>query len=169
MADAATMTMKAVLLPDEIQATLKDLTFAYTPADASEKWFFGLVNVTTSSNDLISGDFLVNSAGTDTSDGGVGTADISVSDKVKFLFIKNTASRTGSDSTTDGVMLLTDGGVVAHGVTNGIWIGTGESWYAKLPNTTVGDLHVRTTLADISNVGGGDVQCIVAAIIDDVA
>ena len=42
MADAATMTMKAVILPDEIQATLKDLTFSYTPADASEKWFYGI-------------------------------------------------------------------------------------------------------------------------------
>ena len=32
MADAATMTIKAVLLPDEIQKTLKDLSFEYTPA-----------------------------------------------------------------------------------------------------------------------------------------
>ena len=39
MADAATMTIKAVLLPEEIQTTLKDLTFAYTPADANDKWF----------------------------------------------------------------------------------------------------------------------------------
>ena len=39
MADAATMTIKAVLLPDEVQATLKDLTFSYTPADVSENGF----------------------------------------------------------------------------------------------------------------------------------
>ena len=39
MADAATMTIKAVLLPDEIQTTLESLTFAYTPADANDKWF----------------------------------------------------------------------------------------------------------------------------------
>ena len=45
MADAATMTIKAVLLPEEIQATLKDLTFAYTPANSSEKWFYGIINV----------------------------------------------------------------------------------------------------------------------------
>ena len=43
MADAATMTIKAVLLPDEIQATLKDLTFSYTPANSSEKWFYGII------------------------------------------------------------------------------------------------------------------------------
>ena len=166
MADAATMTIKAVLLPDEIQAILKDLTFAYTPADTSEKWFYGLINVTTTSNNLIKGNFLVNSVGTDTT---AGTAEISTSDKVKFLFIKNTASRTGSDSTTDGVMLCLDGDTAAHNLADGIWIGTGESLYAKLPNTTIEDLHARTTLADISNTGGGDVQCIVAAIIDDVA
>ena len=57
MADAATMTIKAVLLPDEVQTTLKDLTFTYTPADANDKWFYGLINVpyNTGSVDLIGG------------------------------------------------------------------------------------------------------------------
>jgi len=65
MADAATMTIKAVLLPDEIQTTLKDLTFAYTPADANDKWFYGIINVphNTGAVDLISGVFISNSAG----------------------------------------------------------------------------------------------------------
>ena len=40
MADAATMTLKAVLLPDEIQKTLKDLTFEYTPANNTEGWYY---------------------------------------------------------------------------------------------------------------------------------
>ena len=68
MADAATMTIKAVLLPDEIQTTLKDLTCTYTPADANDKWFYGLINVphNTGSVDLISGEFLSNSAGKNT-------------------------------------------------------------------------------------------------------
>ena len=87
MADDATMTIKAVLLPDEIQATLKDLSFTYTPADANDKWFYGIVNVphNTGGVDLITGKFLANSAGI-----AAGTAndDISVSDKIKFLFIK---------------------------------------------------------------------------------
>ena len=56
MADAATMTIKAVLLPDVIQKTLKDLTFAYTPADANDKWYYKLVNVRhNASADLIEG------------------------------------------------------------------------------------------------------------------
>ena len=40
MADDATITMKAVILPDDIQATLKDLTATYTPADVNDKWFY---------------------------------------------------------------------------------------------------------------------------------
>ena len=167
MADAATMTVKAVLLPDEIQTTLKDLTFSYTPADANDKWFYGLVNVphNTGGVDLISGEFLSNSAGKNT---GSATASISISDKVKFLFIKNTGTTDGSSSTDESIMLVLDGSTVAHGTTNAIEISSGDSWFAKLPNTTVGDLHAISADPD-QTVGGGNVQCVVAAILDDVA
>ena len=145
MADAATMTIKAVLLPDEIQATLKDLTFSYTPADANDKWFYGIVNVphNTGSVDLISGKFLAASAGVAT---GTANADITTSDKVKFLFIKNSGTTDGSSSTDESLMLVLDGSTVAHGSTNAIEISSGESWYAKLPNTTVADLHCISCL-----------------------
>ena len=167
MADAATMTIKAVLLPDEIQTTLKDLTFSYTPADANDKWFYGLINVphNTGSVDLISGEFLSNSAGKAT---GSSTVSITTSDKVKFLFIKNTGTTDGSSVTDESIMLVLDGSTVAHGSTNSIEISSGESWYTKLPNTTVGDLHAISADPD-QTVGGGNVQCIVAAILDDVA
>ena len=167
MADAATMTIKAVLLPDEIQTTLKDLTFSYTPADANDKWFYSIINVphNTGAVDLISGAFVSNSAGIAT---GSTTASITTSDKVKFLFIKNTGTTDGSSSTDESVMLVLDGSTVAHGTTNAIEISSGESWYAKLPNTTVGDLHAISADPD-QTVGGGNVQCIVAAILDDVA
>ena len=167
MADAATMTIKAVLLPDEIQTTLKDLTFSYTPADANDKWFYGIINVphNTGGVDLISGAFVSKSAGIAT---GSTTASITTSHKVKFLFIKNTGTTDGSSSTDESVMLVLDGSTVAHGTTNAIEISSGESWYAKLPNTTVGDLHAISADPD-QTVGGGNVQCIVAAILDDVA
>ena len=166
MGDAATMTIKAVLLPDKIQTTLKDLTCTYTPADANDKWFYGLINVphNTGGVDLISGEFLSNSAGKNT---GSSTASISTSDKVKFLFIKNTGTTDGSSSTDESIMLVLDGSTVAHGSTNAIEISSGESWYAKLPNTTVADLHCISADPD-QTVGGGSVQCIVAAIIDDI-
>ena len=167
MADAATMTIKAVLLPDEIQTTLKDLTFAYTPADANDKWFYGIINVphNTGAVDLISGVFISNSAGKAT---GSTTATITTLDKVKFLFIKNTGTTDGSSTTDESVMLVLDGSTVAHGSTNAIEISSGESWYGKLPNTTVADLNAISADPD-QTVGGGNVQCIVAAIIDDVA
>ena len=52
--------------------------------------------------------------------------------------------------------------------TNAIEISSGHSWFAKMPNTTVGDLHAISADPD-QTVGGGNVQCIVAAILDDVA
>ena len=167
MADAATMTIKAVLLPDEIQSTLKDLTFAYTPADANDKWFYGLINVphNTGSVDLISGEFLSSSAGKNT---GSSTASIATTDKVKFLFIKNTGTTDGSSSTDESIHLVLDGSTVAHGSTNAIEISSGESWYGKLPNTTIADLHAISADPD-QTAGGGNVQCIVAAIIHDVS
>ena len=167
MADAATMTIKAVLLPDEVQTTLKDLTFTYTPADANDKWFYGLINVpyNTGSVDLIGGEYLSNSAGKNT---GSSTVTITTADKIKFLFIKNTGTTDGSSTTDESVMLVLDGSTVAHGSTNAIEISSGESWYVKLPNTTVGDLHAISADPD-QTVGGGSVQCIVAAILDDVA
>ena len=167
MADDATMTIKAVLLPDEIQATLKDLSFSYTPADANDKWFYGIINVPHNTGDLnlIAGKFLSNSAG---KTAGTANDDITASDKVKFLFIKNTGTTDGSSSTDESVMLVQDGSTVAHGSTNAIEISSGQSWFAKMPNTTVGDLHAISADPD-QTVGGGNVQCIVAAILDDVA
>ena len=160
MADDATMTIKAVLLPDEIQAVLKDLTFSYTPADVSEKWFYGIINVphNTGSVDLISGKFLANAGGVQT---GSSNQDIATTDKIRFLFIKNT-------DVTDSLYLVLDGSSVTFESTNAIEIGPGESWFAKLPNTTIADLHAISADPD-QTVGGGNVQCIVAAILDDVA
>ena len=167
MADAATMTIKAVILPEEIQATLKDLTFAYTPADASEKWFYKVVNVphTGGNVDLISGEFLANSAGVAISSS---NEDVATTDKIRFLFIKNTGTTDGSSTTDESVMFVFDGSTVAHGTTNAIEVSSGESWYGKLPNTTVADLHAISADPD-QTAGGGNVQCIVAAIVHDVS
>ena len=159
MADAATMTIKAVLLPDEIQATLKDLTLAYTPANSSEKWFYGIVNVphNTGGVDLITGKFFANADGVQT---GTANADIATTDKVKFIFAKNADA-------TDSLYLVLDGSTVAHSSTNAIEIGPGESWFAKTPNITVADIHAINGGPNGADAGDANIQCTVAAIIDD--
>ena len=170
MANDATMTTKAVFLPDEIQRTLKDLTFSYTPANSSEKWFYGLINVRNASIKLIEGYFVE----TNVSGGrnaGVAPTAITTSDKVKFLFIKNTATTDGSSATDESVLITLDGSAPAYGSTVVLEIGTGESWSCKPTNTTVGDIYSITvdSASGVLSTGDGNVQCVVAAIIDDVA
>ena len=168
MADAATITLSATILPDEIQKTLTGLSATFTPANANDKWIYGHINVTNSSADLIAGKFLQLATGTDT---GSSPADITTSDLVKFLFIKNTATTDGSTASTESIVICFDGGAAAYNLVDGIEIGAGEAWYGKLPNTTVGNLHaisVDTNMAGSGSAGEADVQCIVAAIIDDV-
>ena len=168
MADAGTISMSATLLPDEVQKTLTGLTATFTPADANDKWFYSLINVTNSSTDLIAGNFLSTAAGIDT---GSSSPAISTSDLVKFLFIKNTGTTDGSTLSTESIVICLDGGTAAYNLADGIEIGAGEAWYGKLPNTTVGNLHaisVDSNMAAGGSAGEADVQCIIAAIIDDV-
>ena len=168
MADDAIINMTATLLPDEIQKRLTGLDVTVTPATANEKWFYGLVNVTTTSADLIGGKFLSAAAGTDT---GSVPADIATGDKVRFIFIKNTGTTDGSTSSTEAINICFDGGTAAYNLEDGIEIGAGEVWFGKLPNTTVGNLHavsVDSNMNDGGSAGEADVQCLVAAIIDDV-
>ena len=156
MANDATMITKAVFLPDEIQRTLKDLTFSYTPANSSEKWFYGYFVETNVSGGR---------------NAGTAPTAITTSDKVKFLFIKNTATTDGSSATNESVLITLDGSAPAHSATVVLEIGTGESWSCKPTNTTVGDIKCITADSASGLLSGGDanVQCIVAAILDDVA
>tara|TARA_R110002020_G_scaffold104028_1_gene243636 strand:- start:92 stop:598 length:507 start_codon:yes stop_codon:yes gene_type:complete len=168
MADTASISVTATLLPDEIQKILSAVTVTVTPQNSSEKWFYGLRNVTNSSADLIAGNFLQLSTGTST---GSSTAAIATGDKVRFVFIKNTGTTNGSGSTTEAINICFDGGTAAYNLVDGIEIGPGEVWFGKLPNTTVGNLHavsVDTNMGDGGSAGEGNVQCLVAAIIDDV-
>jgi hypothetical protein len=169
MADAASIVVTATLLPDEIQKTLSAVTVTVTPANDSEKWFYKLVNVTNSSTDLIAGNFLSSAVGTDT---GSSTAAVHADDKVRFIFIKNTATTDGSTASTEAINICFDAGTAAYNLADGIEIGPGEVWFGKLPNTVVANLHaisVDTNMAGGGSAGEADVQCIVAAIIDDVA
>ena len=149
MADDASVTVQATVLPDEIAKTISG-SMIISPADANDKWYYKLTSVSNSSTDLIAGYYTDYTAvDDDTAPTAVHTAD-----KVNFLFIKNT------DSSND-VYIVLDAGTASTSVTDGIKIKAGHSWYANLPNTTVADIHAISSTSTVT--------CIVAALLDDVA
>ena len=154
MADAASVSIQATVLPDEIAKTFAG-TITVTPADANDKWYYKLTSVTTTSADLIAGNFTDYTAvDQDTAPTAVNTAD-----KVKFLFIQNT-------STTDGIVICLDGGTAANDLADGIFIGPSETFCARLPNVTVANLHAISS--DIADAGDASATAIVCALLDDV-
>jgi len=155
MADAATISVTATMLPDEIAKTITG-SMTVTPTDANDKWYYKLTSCTATSTDLIAGSFLDYTA---VDDDTAPTA-ITTSDKVRFLFVQNT-------STGDGVYLCFDGGAAANDVVDGVFIGAEETWFGQLPNTTVGNLHAISS--DIDGTGDAVAILIVAALLDDVA
>ena len=155
MADAATITVTATMLPDEIAKTISG-SMTVTPDDANDKWYYKLTACTTTSTNLIAGAFLDYTA---VDDDTAPTA-VNAADKVKFLFIKNTSS-------ADGVVVCFDGGTAAFNLVDGVFIGPDQTWFGRLPNTTVENLHAISS--DIGDVGDATVNLIVAALIDDVA
>ena len=154
MANDATVNITATILPDEISKTISG-SMTVTPDDANDKWYYKKTEVTTTSADLIAGSFLDYTAvDQDTAPTAVATGD-----NVKFLFVKNT-------STTDGIMLSIDAGTAAFNLADGIFVGPSQSWFGRLPNVTVADLHAIS--ADIGDAGDASATVIVAALLDDV-
>jgi hypothetical protein len=155
MADDAQVSIQATILPDEIAKTLTG-TMTVTPDDANDKWYYKLTACTTTSTDLIAGNFLDYTA---VDDDTAPTA-IAAGDKVKFLFIQNTSS-------ADGVVVCFDGGTAAYNLVDGVFIGPSQTWFGRLPNTTVANLHA--VASDVGDAGDATANLIVAALIDDVA
>jgi len=155
MANDATVTISATILPDEIAKTISG-TMTVTPADVSEKWYFKKTSVTTTSTDLIEGEYIDHTAiavGTDM------TA-VATGDQVKFLLVQN-------QSSSDGIMLSIDAGTAAYNLGDGIYIGPSETWFGRLPNVTVADLHAISS--DLDGAGDASATCLVAALLHDVS
>ena len=149
MADDASVTVQATVLPDEIAKTISG-SITISPADANDKWYYKLTSVSNSSTDLIAGYYTDYTAvDDDTAPTAVHTAD-----KVNFLFIKNT------DSSND-VYIVLDAGTASTSATDAIKIESGHSRFGNLPNTTVADVHAISSTSTVT--------CIVAALLDDVA
>ena len=154
MADDATVSISATLLPDEISRVISG-SMTVSPDDANDKWYYKLTAVTTTSADLIAGSFLDYTA----VDQDTAPTAITTSDKVKFLFMQNTSS-------ADGVYVCFDGGTAANDLVDGVFIGPNQTWFGRLPNTTVGNIHAISS--DIGDAGDATANVIVAALIDDV-
>ena len=149
MADDAVASIQATVLPDEI-AKVISATMTVAPADTADKWYYKLTSVSNSSTDLIAGYYTDYTAvDDDTAPPAVATGD-----KIKFLFIKNV------DTDTRSIYICFDGGTAASDLVDGVTIGPNEFFVARLPNTTVANLHA------ISSASTAEV--IVAALIDDV-
>ena len=154
MANDATVNITATILPDEISKTNSG-SMTVTPDDANDKCYYKKTEVTTTSADLIAGSFLDYTA----VDQDTAPTAVASGDKIKFLFVKNT-------STTDGIMLSIDAGTAAFNLADGIFVGPSQSWFGRLPNVTVADLHAIS--ADIGDAGDASATVIVAALLDDV-
>ena len=154
MADDASVSIQATILPDEIAKTLTG-TMTVTPDDANDKWYYKLTSITTTSADLIAGRFLDYTAVDQDTD----QTAVSTSDKVKFLFIQNTSS-------SDGIYICLDGDTAANDLVDGIFIGPSQTFCGRFPNTTVGNIHAISS--DIADAGDASVTAIVCALIDDV-
>ena len=148
MADAATISVTATMLPDEIAKVITG-SMTVTPTDANDKWYYKLTSVTTTSTDLIAGSFLNYTAIAV----GTGHTAITTSDKVRFLFIQNTDG-------TNAVYINTSDAAASASAVGSLYIPAGETMVLRTPNTTVGAIHAITSASTVT--------CIVAALIDDV-
>jgi len=148
MADDATVVSQVTVLPDEIAQTISTTT-TVSPADANDKWYYKLTNVTNTSGNLILGENYIDYTPSASVSNTVDAADL-----VKFLYVKNI------DSTKD-IYIALDGGTVTTSLGDAIKVGAGQALSIQIPNTTVDNLHAVSST--------GTVDCIVAALLDDVA
>ena len=155
MADAATISVTATMLPDEIAKTITG-SMTVTPTDANDKWYYKLTALTTTSAQLIAGSFLNYTAIAPAT----GHTAITTSDKVRFLFVQN-------QSSGDGLYLCFDGQTAVNTGVDMAFVGASETWFAQLPNTTVGNLTAISS--DIDGTGDATVSVLVIALLDDVA
>ena len=147
MADAATISVTATVLPDEIATTISG-SMTLAPADANHKWYYKLTSVSNSSTDLMAGYFTDYLA---IDDDTVPIA-ITTSDTVAFLFIQNTDA--------SNLVYLNWNGAAAAAAGN-LYVGAGETWYGRLGVTTVGAVHAISSTSTVT--------CIVCAMFDDVS
>jgi len=148
MADAATVTITATMLPDEIARVFSG-SMTVTPTDANDKWYYKLTTVSTSSTSLIAGSYTNRTAIA----GASAHAAVATGDKIRFLFIQNTDSANSVFINLDAAASLTAVGSIE--------IPAGETFVVRSPATTVNTVKAIAATAAVT--------CTVAALLDDVA
>ena len=149
MADDATVTITATVLPDEIQKSFSS-SMTVSPADGNDKWYYKLSSVDNTSSDLMAGYYTDYTA----VDSSTAPTAVDAADKVKFLYVKNTDA-------AESVYIVLDAGTAGPTTADGIHLGPSESLALRVPNATVTDVHAISS--------AGTVECIVCALLDDVA
>ena len=169
MANKAVGTISAAILNDLSRMSLSG-NMSFIPRDANDMWLYKEIIYDATSDPLIQ-------AGIQYSERalrGDGTEKVThADDQLRWLAIKNTGTTDGSTTTTEGVIISFNGDAAAYNEVEGIYIGPGDLFVTKFPaNTTLATPHIcsAAVTADVpSGSGSGDVMCLVAAIIDDVA
>ena len=64
-------------------------------------------------------------------------------------------------------MLSIDAGAAAYNLADGIFIGPSQTWYGRLPNVTVADLHAISS--DVGDAGDASASAIVVALLEDIS
>ena len=151
MANDAIASIQATILPDEIAKTIQ-ATMTVSPANATEKWYYKKTSVSnTGTEDLIAGNYTDYTA----VDNDTAPTAVATGDKVNFLFIKNV------DTNSRSIFVCFDAGTASSSLADAVTIGPNEFFCARLPNTTVAEIHA------ISSASTAEV--IVCALLDDVS
>ena len=148
MADAATISVTATMLPDEIAKTISG-SMTVTPTDANHKWYYKLTSVSNGSADMIGGYYSNYTAIADAT----APQAIATGDTIAFLWIQNTDA--------SNAVYINPAAGTAAAATGNIYVGAGETWFARLTTTTVAAVHAISSTSTVT--------CIVVALLDDVS
>ena len=86
-------------------------------------------------------------------------------DLIAGYFLDYTA--VDDDTAPTAITTSFDGGTAANDLVDAVFVGPSQTWFGRLPNTTVGNIHAISS--DIGDAGDATANLIVAALIDDVA
>ncbi len=169
MANNAKASLSASILNDISKSNMSG-SISFAPRDANDLWIYKEIIYDATSDPLIPAGIQYNERFVR----GDGTElETHASDQLRWLAVKNTGTTDGSTATTEGIVISLAGDAAAYDEVEGIYIGPGEMWVLKFPAaTTLGTPHACTVAvtSDVpSGAGTGDVLCLVAAIIDNVA